>query len=104
MPANGELARYAPFLAVLLVAVGSVHAQAEDAAGDGKFYLPEGLEAQVWARSPMFYNPTNIDIDIHGRVWVAEAVNYRLFNNERRKPLIHPKGDRIMGLTDTDGC
>ena len=25
----------------------------------------------------MFFNPTNIDVDARGRVWVAEAVNYR---------------------------
>ena len=28
----------------------------------------------------MFFNPTNIDVDARGRVWVAEAVNYRGFN------------------------
>ena len=27
-------------------------------------YLPEGLEATLWAQSPMLYNPTNMDIDI----------------------------------------
>ena len=28
-------------------------------------------------------NPTNIDIDERGRVWVAEAVNYRNFKADR---------------------
>ena len=67
------------------------------------FSLPEGLEAKVWAKAPQFFNPTNIDVDAFGRVWVAEAVNYRLFNNEGKHPLKHPDGDRIMVLEDADG-
>ena len=29
------------------------------------------LEVTVWATSPMLKNPTNLDIDKDGRVWVA---------------------------------
>jgi putative membrane-bound dehydrogenase-like protein len=55
------------------------------------------LEVTVWAASPLLRNPTNIDIDAKGRIWVAEGVNYRKqFDRE-------PKGDRIMVLEDTDG-
>ena len=57
----------------------------------------EGHEVTVWAQSPMFYNPTNMDIDQYGRVWVAEGVNYRKHFDRR------PEGDRIMVLEDTDG-
>lgn len=57
----------------------------------------EGLEVTVWAQSPLFHNPTNIDIDRHGRIWVAEGVNYRKHFNRS------PEGDRIMVLEDTDG-
>ena len=57
----------------------------------------------VWAQAPQFFNPTNIDIDPHGRVWVTEAVNYRLFNNQNKQPLKHPGGDRVMVLQDADG-
>ena len=39
--------------------------------------VPEGLEVKLWAKSPLFYNPTNMDIDHKGRVWVAEGRNYR---------------------------
>ena len=39
--------------------------------------VPEGLEVTIWAKSPLFYNPTNIDIDRFGRIWVAEGVRYR---------------------------
>ncbi|MEM7697989.1 MAG: PVC-type heme-binding CxxCH protein [Verrucomicrobiota bacterium] len=61
------------------------------------FVVPEGLEVTVWAESPLFYNPTNIDIDLDGRIWVAEGVRYRK-NHERL-----PEGDRIVVLEDSDG-
>ncbi|MBL7763092.1 MAG: hypothetical protein JNL23_06660, partial [Chitinophagaceae bacterium] len=66
-------------------------------------FLPDDLEATLWAESPMFYNPTNMDIDARGRVWVTEAVNYRNFNNDSTKFLHHSKGDRVMILEDTNG-
>lgn len=69
---------------------------------DAGLYLPDDLEAVLWAQSPMFNNPTNIDIDARGRVWVTEAVNYRNFNNDSTKFLHHAKGDRVMILEDTD--
>ncbi len=66
-------------------------------------YVPEGLKAGLWAESPMFYNPTSIDVDHRGRIWVAEAVNYRSFKNNSPGKLSHPEGDRVMILEDTDG-
>ena len=68
-----------------------------------QFVLPDDLEITLWAESPMFFNPTNIDVDARGRVWVAEAVNYRGFNTAKAEPLTHPAGDRIVILSDTDG-
>ncbi len=65
-------------------------------------FLPDDLEATLWAQSPMFYNPTNMDVDYKGRVWVTEAVNYRNFNNDSTRFLHHPKGDRVLILEDTD--
>ena len=67
------------------------------------FVLPEGWEATLWAESPNFYNPTNMDVDIKGRIWVTEAVNYRDFNNKPDKFLNFEEGDRVMILEDTDG-
>ena len=55
------------------------------------------LEVTVWATSPSLYNPTNMDIDHAGRVWIAEGVNYRRHNGRR------PEGDRIAVLQDTNG-
>ena len=59
--------------------------------------VPEGLEVSIWASSPMLFNPTNMDIDKDGRIWVAEGVRYRK-HWERQ-----PAGDRIMVLEDTNG-
>lgn len=68
-----------------------------------RLYLPDDLEATLWAESPLFYNPTNMDIDARGRVWITEAVNYRKFNNKAEERLNHPEGERIMILEDTNG-
>ncbi|GAA4452262.1 hypothetical protein GCM10023189_15380 [Nibrella saemangeumensis] len=59
-----------------------------------------GLEATLFAAEPMLTNPTNIDVDARGRVWVCEAYNYR--------PAItghatHQEGDRIVILEDQNG-
>jgi len=68
-----------------------------------RLYLPDDLEATLWAEAPMFYNPTNMDIDARGRVWITEAVNYRKFTNKPEQRLDHPDGERVMILEDTDG-
>ncbi|GAB3534090.1 hypothetical protein GCM10027443_20680 [Pontibacter brevis] len=58
----------------------------------------EGLEVKLFASEPMMGNPTNIDVDAKGRVWVCEAYNYR--------PDLNPgnpqrgEGDRILILED----
>jgi putative membrane-bound dehydrogenase-like protein len=66
------------------------------------FTVADGLEMQLWASEPLFVNPTCIDIDHKGRVWVCESVNYRnkLFG---KKTLNRPEGDRIVILEDTKG-
>lgn len=65
-------------------------------------YVPDDLEATLWAESPMFYNPTNMDVDYRGRIWVTEAVDYRNYNNDSTRFLHHSKGDRVMILEDTN--
>ena len=66
-------------------------------------FLPDDLEVTLWAETPMFYNPTNMDVDSRGRIWVTEAVNYRNYNNDSTKALHHEKGDRVVIVEDTDG-
>ena len=65
-------------------------------------FVPDDLEATLWAESPMVYNPTNMDVDLKGRIWVTEAVDYRNYNNDSTKFLHYPLGDRVMILEDTD--
>src|SRR5207247_9029529 len=59
------------------------------------------LEWTLWAHEPMFANPTCMDIDHLGRVWVCESVNYR--TTLRRQPPNRPEGDRILILEDSKG-
>ena len=66
-----------------------------------RFQVPEGLEVTLWARSPMLANPTNLDIDAQGRVWVTEGVNYRVYNKGGKR---RPEGDRVVVLSDTKGA
>jgi putative membrane-bound dehydrogenase-like protein len=65
------------------------------------FHVVDGLQLELFAAEPMLVNPTCIDIDHKGRVWVCEAVNYRRINFGR--PILRPEGDRIVILEDTDG-
>ena len=63
--------------------------------------MPEGLEVTLWAKSPMFFNPTNMDVDYKGRIWVAEGRGYRAFRNKFAAQYAK-QGDRIMVLADTN--
>lgn len=63
--------------------------------------VADGFQVELFAAEPMLINPTSIDVDHKGRVWVAEAVNYRRKNFGR--PIIRPEGDRIVVLVDEKG-
>ncbi|MFC3810930.1 PVC-type heme-binding CxxCH protein [Lacihabitans lacunae] len=72
-----------------------------------KFITKEGiqlndtdLELTLFASEPDFANPTNMDIDHKGRVWICEAYNYR---NDVNNVPYKKEGDRILILEDTDG-
>jgi putative membrane-bound dehydrogenase-like protein len=43
-----------------------------------------------------------MDVDIKGRIWVTEAVNYRDFRNANGH-MVHESGDRIVILEDSNG-
>jgi len=81
----------AALLSVPLLAQEPTHVPPE------AFTVPEGLEVTAWATSPQLHNPTNMDVDQHGRIWVTEGVNYR-GKAKRRK-----EGDRVVVLQDTNG-
>jgi len=98
-----------PRLVLPLLAAASLGAHAQQPGSDWKpagearkvstefLKLPADLEVTVWASSPDLFNPTNMDIDAAGRIWVAEGVNYRGKGQKR------PEGDRIVVLEDTNG-
>lgn len=59
--------------------------------------VPEDFEISVWSQTPQFRQPSNMDVDVDGRVWVTEAYNYRKHQGK------DPAGDRVVVLEDTDG-
>ena len=80
------------------VATGAIGQQPpEDALTD--LIAAPGLEVTLYAGDDLLRNPTSMDIDAQGRIWIAEAANYRLFN----QPMVDERGDRIRVLEDTDG-
>ena len=68
-----------------------------------KMHPAEGVEVSLWASEPMVRNPTAIEVDSRGRVWIAEGLNYRM----KQLPLETMKrikdADQIKILEDTDG-
>jgi putative membrane-bound dehydrogenase-like protein len=63
----------------------------------------EGLEATLWASEPMVINPTTMDIDSRGRVWITEGLNYRLSRGGNKQFQRKDDSDKIKILQDTDG-
>ena len=95
---------YRPLILLLglFAALGStVHAQVPPEKALSTFTVADGLEISLWASEPLFVNPTCIDIDHKGRVWVCESVNYR--HTLHGRPPRRPEGDRILILEDTHG-
>lgn len=67
---------------------------------DGIQVADSDLELTLFASEPMMMNPTNMDIDAQGRVWICEGYNYR--NKLNPKNPYNPKGDRILIMEDSD--
>jgi putative membrane-bound dehydrogenase-like protein len=61
----------------------------------------DGLAVTLFAAEPLVKNPTDMDIDERGRVWITEGVNYR--STFQPWGILDPAGDRIVILEDTDG-
>src|SRR5438874_3417102 len=66
-----------------------------------KFTVADGLEVSLFASEPMVRNPTDMDIDARGRVWITEGVNYR--STFQKWGVLQPEGDRILILEDAHG-
>lgn len=87
---------HSPYFAAIALAASGLHAADTQVPTTLLKTSDPNLEVTVWAASPMLRNPTNLDFDKDGRIWVAEGVNYR--SHAKRQP----EGDRIMVLEDTD--
>ena len=81
----------------LALATGAAIGQAPTHVPADAFDVPDGLEVTVWAKAPLLQNPTNMDVDHLGRIWITEGVNYR--GKAKRRP----EGDRVVVLEDKDG-
>ena len=68
---------------------------------EGIDVLDSELELTLFATEPMMTNPTNMDIDAKGRVWICEAYNYRNVMNPDNP--YKKTGDRILIMEDTNG-
>ena len=70
-----------------------------------RFTVAEGLEASLFASEPMVRNPTDMDIDERGRVWLTEGVNYR--STFQKWGILQPAGglgaaDRLEAVVPCD--
>jgi len=61
-------------------------------------HVESGMEVSLFASEPMMKNPTNMDIDSKGRVWIVEGYNYRVKLNPGHPE--NPAGDRILIMED----
>jgi putative membrane-bound dehydrogenase-like protein len=91
-----------PLLALALLVPAATRAQVPPEKALSTFTVADGLELSLWASEPLFVNPTCIDVDHKGRVWVCESVNYRNKFHGKKK-LNRPEGDCIVILEDTKG-
>ena len=101
-PAAAMRTRSLSLLVVLFLAVPAVQAQVPPDKVLPTFKVVDGLQLELFAAEPLFVNPTCMDIDHKGRVWVCESVNYR---RKLHRPAARrrPEGDRIVILEDTKG-
>ena len=93
------LGAWATAIVLALPATGRAQVSPEESAR--KMKPADGLEATLWAAEPMLVNPTNLDVDSRGRVWVTEGLNYRPTRNRSLPP--KEDADKIKILEDTDG-
>ncbi|MCE9532062.1 MAG: c-type cytochrome [Planctomycetes bacterium] len=90
---------FAAFVGLLFISAAQAQLKPEESMK--KFVVADGLQIELFAAEPMVINPTSMDVDDKGRVWITEAVNYRRTNFKR--PILREEGDRIVVLEDTTG-
>ncbi len=94
--------RWSSRVLLALLLITTAHAQVPPEKAEQTLKVSKGLTAKLWASEPLFVNPTCMDVDHLGRVWVCESVNYR---NKLRgmKKFVRPEGDRVVILEDAKG-
>ncbi len=88
---------------LLVIATGCALGQVSPQESLKSLKPAEGLEVSLWAHEPMVNNPTAMDIDSRGRVWISEGLNYRLWSAPDGPFKRAPGADRVKILEDTDG-
>src|SRR5688572_27230447 len=88
--------RFGSFVFAAIALTSAASAQKSPEEGLKAIKIPNDMEISLFASEPMITNPSAIDIDTHGRVWVAEIQWYRGRAKE-------PPADTIKVLEDTDG-
>ncbi|MCP5090945.1 MAG: DUF1080 domain-containing protein [Gammaproteobacteria bacterium] len=91
-----------PLIALLSICPVTAIQDASFEAPDLNFETMDNVNVSLFAESPMLFNPTAMDVDDQGRVWVCEGVNYRQWRG-KNPGRHHDEGDRIMVLQDTTG-
>jgi putative membrane-bound dehydrogenase-like protein len=107
IPAISSAVAWAFLLSGLAVGGAPIHAADHEYGPEAaarslkEFTVANGLEVTVFASEPMLRNPTDMDVDQRGRVWVTEGVNYR--SSFQSWGLLQPAGDRVVILEDSHG-
>jgi len=83
------------------VLASTARAQLAPADSFALLHPSDGFEVELWASEPDVNNPTSVDVDSRGRVWIAEGQNYRLWHNRHLKRAAGT--DRIKIVEDADG-
>ena len=95
--------RAAALTLAAVLAPFAAHAQVKPEESERLMKPADGLEATLWAAEPMVVNPTNMDVDSRGRVWITEGLNYRSTHGGGKAFPRQPDADKIKILEDTDG-
>ncbi len=90
------IARAAIASALILELAGTAWCQLPPAEALKTLKPAPGFKVSLFASEPMITNPSAIDVDTHGRLWVAEIQWYRGGAKD-------PPADKIKVLEDTDG-
>ncbi len=94
--------RVLAWLVLLFLAAPDLKAQVSPQESLRSLVPAEGLSVSLWASEPMVRNPTTMEIDSRGRVWIAEGLNYRVSVKQNGDMIRVPGADQIKILSDTD--